>query len=275
MLTHRNLVANALQLRNWCGGEDGAESLLGVLPFFHAYGLTVSLLTSWAKCSTLHLYPRFETRAVLNLIETQRPEIVPAVPAMLLALNNLMRGRPARSVVHPLRHLRGVGPGGERPRRVREPRRRRHRRGLRVDRSQSRDARQPAGRSQSSRHDRQAAAGHRSAAGRSRHGRGDVADGEVGELVVRGPQIMKGYFNNPLGHRGGAQGRLAVHRRHGPPRCRGLLHPRRSQKRHYQDVGLSGVPGGGGGGAARLSRRGRGRRGRRSRTTIAASWSRR
>ena len=111
MLTHRNLVANALQLRNWCGGEDGTESLLGVLPFFHAYGLTVSLLTSWAKCSTLHLYPRFETRAVLDLIETQRPEIVPAVPAMLAALNNLHARQGTRSVVHPLRHLGSVGAG--------------------------------------------------------------------------------------------------------------------------------------------------------------------
>ena len=32
MLTHRNLVANAIQLRNWCGGEDGTEGVLGVLP---------------------------------------------------------------------------------------------------------------------------------------------------------------------------------------------------------------------------------------------------
>ena len=48
MLTHRNLVANAFQLRHYIGGEDGAEGVLGVLPFFHSYGLTVSLLASWA-----------------------------------------------------------------------------------------------------------------------------------------------------------------------------------------------------------------------------------
>jgi long-chain acyl-CoA synthetase len=91
MLTHRNLLANAMQLRWWCGGADGEEGILGVLPFFHAYGLTVSMLTSWAKASTLHLYPRFETKAVLNLLQTARPELVPAVPAMLNALNNQMR----------------------------------------------------------------------------------------------------------------------------------------------------------------------------------------
>ncbi len=49
MLTHRNLLANAMQLRDCCPGGDGEGGVLGVLPFFHAYGLTVALLTSWAK----------------------------------------------------------------------------------------------------------------------------------------------------------------------------------------------------------------------------------
>jgi long-chain acyl-CoA synthetase len=91
MLTHRNLIANTMQLRAWCGGADGEEGMLGVLPFFHSYGLTVSMLTSWAKASTLHLYPRFEAKAVMNLLHTARPELVPAVPAMLNVLNNQMR----------------------------------------------------------------------------------------------------------------------------------------------------------------------------------------
>src|SRR5438067_2361953 len=78
MLTHRNLLANAMQLREWCGGDDGAEGILGVLPFFHSYGLAVSLLTCWAKVATLHLYPRFESKAVLNVIEKMKPAVVPA-----------------------------------------------------------------------------------------------------------------------------------------------------------------------------------------------------
>src|SRR5207302_10950413 len=65
MLTHRNLLANTMQLRAWADGADGEEGILGVLPFFHSYGLTVSMLMSWAKASTLHLYPRLETKAVL------------------------------------------------------------------------------------------------------------------------------------------------------------------------------------------------------------------
>jgi len=94
MLTHRNLLANAMQLREWSDGEDGAEGILGVLPFFHSYGLAVSLLASWAKGATLHLYPRFEAKAVLHVIERMRPDIVPAVPAMLNALNGVMRKKP-------------------------------------------------------------------------------------------------------------------------------------------------------------------------------------
>ncbi len=93
MLTHRNLVCNAMQLRDWCDGADGTTSVLGVLPFFHSYGLTVSLLSSWAQAATIHLHPRFEARAVLNILLEQKPEIVPAVPAILSALNNVMRGK--------------------------------------------------------------------------------------------------------------------------------------------------------------------------------------
>src|SRR5439155_24473329 len=69
MLTHRNLIANAMQLRAWSRNGDGSESALGVLPFFHAYGLTVSVLTSFVAGSTIHLYPRFETKPVLELLE--------------------------------------------------------------------------------------------------------------------------------------------------------------------------------------------------------------
>src|SRR5207249_1556083 len=94
MLTHRNLVANALQIRAWSRGEVGTEGVLGVLPFFHAYGLSVCVLTSFAVGATIHLHPRFETEPVLDLLEQQRVEIVPAVPAMLNAFTNYLRDKP-------------------------------------------------------------------------------------------------------------------------------------------------------------------------------------
>ena len=52
----KNLVANAFQLRNQYEGEDGTEGVLGALPFFHAYGLSVCVLSSWVKGGAIHLH---------------------------------------------------------------------------------------------------------------------------------------------------------------------------------------------------------------------------
>jgi long-chain acyl-CoA synthetase len=94
MLTHRNLVANAFQIHAWSRRGDQVTQVAGVLPFFHAYGLSVCLLSSLVGGWTVHLHPRFETHAVLDLLERQRVEIVPAVPAMLAALNRALRESP-------------------------------------------------------------------------------------------------------------------------------------------------------------------------------------
>ncbi len=195
MLTHRNLVCNAMQLRNWTGGEDGQEALLGVLPFFHSYGLTVSLLTSWARASTLHLYPRFETRAVLNLIETQKPEVVPAVPAMLLALNNLMRGKR-----HDLSFIRFVISGAS----ALDPAVRQefesHGIGALVEGYGLTEASPVTHANPPGAANRPGTIGLPLPDTEARLADPDtgatIAEG-VGELVVRGPQVMKGYFNNP------------------------------------------------------------------------------
>ncbi|MHB1423980.1 MAG: AMP-binding protein [Gemmataceae bacterium] len=197
LLTHRNLVANALQLRDWCGGADGKESLLGVLPFFHAYGLTVSLLTSWAKCSTLHLYPRFETRAVLDLIETQRPEIVPAVPAMIAALNNLMRGKE-----HDLSFIRFVISGASALEANVRAEFEAHGIGCLVEGYGLTEASPVTHANPAGDANRPGTIGKPLPDTEARLVDPDsgveVGAGQVGELVVRGPQIMKGYFNNPL-----------------------------------------------------------------------------
>src|SRR6202041_2253308 len=94
MLTHRNLIANAFQLREVTGGQDGSESVLSVLPFFHAYGLSVCLLTAWVKGGTVHMLPRYETRAVMKLIVRERIELLALVPAMIGALNGALKKHP-------------------------------------------------------------------------------------------------------------------------------------------------------------------------------------
>ncbi len=196
MLTHRNLLANAMQLRNWIDGEDGVEGVLGVLPFFHCYGLTVSLLSCWARGSTLHLYPRFDARPVLDVMVSQRPEFVPAVPAMLHALNVQLRTHPAD-----LSFIRGVISGASaltQP--VREE----------FQKYGAHDLVEGYGLTEASpvTHVNLPGAGnHPGTIGRllpdtearlvdSETG-AEISGSEVGELVVRGPQVMKGYFNNP------------------------------------------------------------------------------
>ena len=95
-LSHRNLLANALQLKAWCGNRSGRNTMLGVIPFFHSYGLSTCVTSGVATAATLVLYHRFEPLAVLNLIETERPNMFPAVPAMLHRLNQCLREHPDR-----------------------------------------------------------------------------------------------------------------------------------------------------------------------------------
>lgn len=91
VLTHRNVLANALQLFHWAGARFGRHEMLAVLPFFHSYGLSASLMHGVALGATLIMHHRFQPRPVLNLIQRHRPTIFLAVPAMLVALNKVLR----------------------------------------------------------------------------------------------------------------------------------------------------------------------------------------
>ncbi len=90
-LSHRNLLANALQIKAWCGNRTGRNILLAAIPFFHSYGLSTCVTSGIAMAATLVLYHRFDPLAVLKLIETERPNVFPAVPAMLNLLNQRLR----------------------------------------------------------------------------------------------------------------------------------------------------------------------------------------
>lgn len=88
MLSHRNILANALQCGAWfTGTEDGAESILCVLPFFHCYGATVGLHLGILKAAKLVLVPRFELKSLLKEIQKERPTLFPGVPTIYIAIN--------------------------------------------------------------------------------------------------------------------------------------------------------------------------------------------
>ncbi len=89
MLSHQNLVANALQTRHWIpDASEGRERFLCALPFSHSYGLTTALNVPIALGATLILKPRFEINDVLKTIKQYRPTIFPGVPQMYVAIKD-------------------------------------------------------------------------------------------------------------------------------------------------------------------------------------------
>lgn len=89
MLTHRNLVANTMQCRAWMPSlRDGQEVFLGVIPFFHVYGMTACMNLAIATGGSIVLLPRFVTKDVLRAIVKFRATLFMGVQAMYVAINN-------------------------------------------------------------------------------------------------------------------------------------------------------------------------------------------
>jgi long-chain acyl-CoA synthetase len=94
MLSHYNLMANALQTRHWMPeAHEGAERFLCVLPFAHSYGLTAALNVPVALAATMILKHRFEVEDVLRTIQKQRPTVFPGVPQMYVAIRDFPKVR--------------------------------------------------------------------------------------------------------------------------------------------------------------------------------------
>lgn len=89
MLTHRNLLANAIQTSAWFTKlRPGKEKLLTVLPLFHSYGLTTCLNMGILNGGELILLPQFKLEEVLQTIDKQKPTLFSGVPTMYVAINN-------------------------------------------------------------------------------------------------------------------------------------------------------------------------------------------
>jgi long-chain acyl-CoA synthetase len=89
MLTHRNLIANTLMCVHWMYRCDkGTESILGILPFFHVYGMTTIMNLAIVQAYKMILLPKFDVEATLKTIEKLRPTMFPGAPTMYIALLN-------------------------------------------------------------------------------------------------------------------------------------------------------------------------------------------
>ncbi len=91
MLSHGNLTAAVAMYRSWTDGavlEPGRQKVIAVLPFFHIYALTTILLRHLRDGNEILLRQRFDAAAVLHDIETGRATVFPGVPTMWIALLN-------------------------------------------------------------------------------------------------------------------------------------------------------------------------------------------
>ncbi|WP_044303264.1 AMP-binding protein, partial [Rhodopirellula sallentina] len=94
-LSHENMVANAWQQLMWTDRRFAEDTMLAVLPFFHSYGVSAMVMGGAAMGATLVLHHRFNVRQAIALMVQHRPTVLHAVPAMLSAMNDRLNEYPS------------------------------------------------------------------------------------------------------------------------------------------------------------------------------------
>ncbi len=89
MLTHGNLMANVAQINAWLPQvRYGEERMVGLLPMSHIFGLTVCLNWPMSQGALILILPRFELDGFFRTLEKHRPTMLPGVPTLFVALLN-------------------------------------------------------------------------------------------------------------------------------------------------------------------------------------------
>ena len=87
MLSHTNVTVNAAQSVAWAGGlAEGQERMLAVLPFFHAFAMTVCMNFAMRLGAEIVMMPRFVLSEAMKLIHATKPTVMPGVPTMFVAI---------------------------------------------------------------------------------------------------------------------------------------------------------------------------------------------
>lgn len=88
MLSHQNIYANTCQIRAWfTKAEPGRERLLAILPFFHCFGMTAVMTFAVSLRAELIVLPRFNLKEALQAIERKRVTLLVGVPTLFHAIN--------------------------------------------------------------------------------------------------------------------------------------------------------------------------------------------
>lgn len=89
MLTHYNLVSNLQMSEAWLyKTKPGEEKVLAVLPFFHVYGMTTVMNFAVKQASQMILMPKFNAKDVLKVIDKEKPTLFPGAPTIYIGLIN-------------------------------------------------------------------------------------------------------------------------------------------------------------------------------------------
>lgn len=199
MLTHYNIVANILQ----CAAttriqtDYGKERLLAVAPLVHVYGMTSAMCLTFYYGGNLILVPRFEVEEVVDIIEKLRPTCFPAVPTMYIALLKYYETRKFDlscltkcnsgsaplpvEVIHRFNEMSGT--------KVAE--------GFGLTEASPVTHRNPVRGLQKVGSIGIPIPSTEAKIVDAATGKQELPIGEVGELIIKGPQIMKGYLNLP------------------------------------------------------------------------------
>lgn len=199
MLTHRNVVANVTQVREYFKDviEPGNERYLTVIPLFHVFGMTSCMNLSILVGGMNIMLPRFELEEVLETIKALRPTSFPGVPTMYVALTN-----------HPRAEEYGIDSikvcnSGSAPMPLELMRSFEAKTGATILEGYGLSESSPVTHCNPNFADRKPGSigiGIPSTDYKIvdlAEGTEEVPVGELGELVVRGPQVMKGYWNMP------------------------------------------------------------------------------
>ena len=198
MLTHRNLVSDVLQCVRW--NQDavkGQERMLAVLPFFHVYGMTVAMNEAIELAATIILLPRFNVDEALEAINLYRPTRFPGVPTMYMAIINHPQARK-----YNISSIR-VCSSGSAPMPIEAQKRFEELTGAKISEGYGLTEASPVTHANPFMGKRKIGS-----IGLSRPdtdakivdletGEKDRPPGEEGELCIRGPQVMLGYWNRP------------------------------------------------------------------------------
>jgi long-chain acyl-CoA synthetase len=90
MLSHANIAANMSQIDSWgCGLFYPPSKVVAILPFFHIFAMTVCLNVPLCNGTQVVMMPRFELKGFLDLLRRTKPNVLPAVPTLIQALSKV------------------------------------------------------------------------------------------------------------------------------------------------------------------------------------------